>query len=138
MAKQPQLVNRTVIKSSSLMRDKHMTKTLGSLSEEQDVSAHKQARLSAFLSSAATIKDVGLAVREGLMAELIVLGHHPAMCKLLFTLSHSCSPQSYPADYQADTHVKNGSNRVRKPELTHTISLTRLSTNYSRSFWQLL
>ena len=95
------------------MRDKHMTKTLGSLSEEQDVSAHKQARLSAFLSSAATIKDVGLAVREGLMAELIVLGHHPAMCKLLFTPSHSCSPQSYPADYQADTHVKNGSNRVR-------------------------
>ncbi len=120
------------------MRDKHMTKTLGSLSEEQDVSAHKQARLSAFLSSAATIKDVGLAVREGLMAELIVLGHHPAMCKLLFTLSHSCSPQSYPADYQADTHIKNGLNRVRKPELTHTISLTRMSTNYSRSFWQLL
>jgi hypothetical protein len=140
VAKEPQLVNRIVAESvtSSLMQDKHMAKTSGSLSEEREVSTHRQARLSAFLSSAAAIKDVGLAVRENLMAELIVLGHHPAICKLLFTSSHSRSPQSYAANYQAETHAKHGSNCVRKPELIHTTSLTRMSTNYSKSFWRLL
>jgi Generalcontrol nonderepressible 1 (Gcn1) N-terminal len=140
VTKQPQLVNCIVIESvtSSLMQNKHMAKTSGSLSEEHEVSAHRQARLSAFLSSTAAIEDVGLAVREDLMAGLIVLGHHPAICKRLFMSSHSCSPQSYPTNYQAETHVKHGSNCVRKRKLIHTTSSTRMSTNYSNLFWRLL
>jgi hypothetical protein len=88
MLKQPQLVNRIIRESlaESLMRDKPSTPNAsGSLGEEHEVSAHRRVRLSAFLSSAAAIsEDIDLSVRESLMTELIVLGHHPAICRLSF------------------------------------------------------
>jgi len=87
VAKQPQLINRIVSESLtvSLTQDK-LAKTSSILSEEREVSAHRQARLSAFLSSAAALgEDVDLVIRENLMAEFIVLGHHPAICRPLFT-----------------------------------------------------
>jgi hypothetical protein len=87
VAKQPQIVNRIVSESLAglLTREKPSTSKT-SVSEEHEVSPHRQARLSAFLSSAAAIgEDVDLAVRENLMTELIVLGHHSAICRLLFT-----------------------------------------------------
>jgi hypothetical protein len=46
----------------------------------QDLPTYKQARLSAFLSSSAAITDdVDITIRENLLTELVVLGHHPVI-----------------------------------------------------------
>lgn len=87
--KQPQLINRIVRESltASFMRDK--AKVV--VGEEQEVLAHKQGRLIAFLGSVAAIgKDVDLVVRENLMAELVVLGHHAAICEAFSAFSFLC------------------------------------------------
>jgi len=85
VANQPQIVNRIVRESlaGSLVRDKLSTsKTLVTLGEQPEVSLRGQARLSAFLFSVAAIgEDVDRSIRENLMTELIVLGHHPAICR---------------------------------------------------------
>lgn len=86
-AKQPQLVNRVVRESLTafLLRIKHSsTKTPIASEEEEESPTHKQARLSAFLFSAAAIdEEIDLTVRESAIAELVVLGHHPIICKFL-------------------------------------------------------
>jgi hypothetical protein len=86
--KQPQVVNSILSESltRSLIQDKPATSKTSNLGEEHGVSAHRQARLLTFLSSTAAIgEDIDLTIRENLMAELIVLGHHPAICRPLFT-----------------------------------------------------
>ena len=138
MLKQSQLVNRIIRESLSeaLMRDKPSTPNAsGSPGEDHEVSTHRQVRLSAFLSSAAAInEDIDLSVREGLMTELVVLGHHPAICRLIFMSLRNRVLDIFLANCQLEAHGKHGSSCVRKPEPIHITSLTRMSTDYSKSF----
>lgn len=87
VSKQPQLLNRIIRESlaASLSRDKPAPSKVKDVGEEtQEAPSHKQARLSAYLFAAGSISDdIDLSIRENLMAELVVLGHHSAICTTL-------------------------------------------------------
>jgi hypothetical protein len=141
VANQPQIVNRIVRESlaGSLVRDKLSTsKTPVTLGEQPEVSLRRQARLLAFLFSAAAIgEDVDRSIRENLMTELIVLGHHPAICRLQVYHPKTAQLIFWGDHHQVEARAKRGSSYVRKLEPIHTILSTRISTSCSRSFWQL-
>jgi hypothetical protein len=84
-ANQPQLMNRIVRESlaRSLIQDTPSTsRTTTSTGEVLEVRTHRQAWLSAFFSTAAaTGRHIDLTIREKLVAELIVLGHHHSICR---------------------------------------------------------
>lgn len=88
---QPQLVSRVVRESltASLSREKPSSAKAAVISEdENEKPTHKQTRLAAFLTSVGSIgDDVDLTIRENLMAELVILGHHPIICRSQATLS---------------------------------------------------
>ena len=81
---QPRLVGQIVKESLTALlgREKPSSSKATAVSEdENEKPSHKQARLAAFLASVGSIGEgVDLATRENLMAELIILGHHPIIC----------------------------------------------------------
>ena len=80
----PQLVSQIVRESltASLSWEKPAPSKAVIVSEdENEKPIHKQARFAGFLTSVGSIgEDVDLAIRENLLAELIILGHHPIIC----------------------------------------------------------
>ena len=93
---QPQLVSQIVRESltASLSREKPSSSKAAVVPEdENEKPSHKQARLVAFLASVGSIGEgIDLAIRENILVELSILGHHPIICQsqLALLYVHSC------------------------------------------------
>lgn len=133
VVQEPELVSHVVKEALEAWLPKDKGKIVTG-SEETEAQDHKQGRLVSFLGSAAAMgEDVDLAVRENLMAEFVVLGHHAAICTsqaLLFRMILTAFKM------QVVVLGRRGSNFARKLGLTHMISLPKTLTSYLKSsFW---
>lgn len=78
-----------------LSKEKASTAKPTAISDDSDVQpTNKQGRLTALLFSCASFpEDVELSIRQDLLADLIILGHHPATCAPFFPF-HLINPDS--------------------------------------------